>query len=473
MSKLNQNRWQSALLFVAINVGVACYLGYALLAPASPVKGLLLPGKTTHGHYQIELDCNACHASDMTFAQDACIRCHSEELKLASDTHPASKFNDPINAERLQVLNAQDCLTCHTEHRPEHTHSMGVSLPLDYCWHCHQDVAQTRPSHEGMTFDSCGNTGCHNYHDNTSLYEKFLDTHYGESDLLEARSVQARDFSMRWQKSHPDRKQFEFDQADHGIEVREREDALEPILEEWATTAHAAGGVNCSDCHRTVDEDVVSKEVPWSDEVSLETCGNCHPGEVESFQLGRHGMRLAASMSPMQPSMARLPMHVDASHRELTCNACHSDHDFNSQKAAVDACLGCHNDSHSNSYSKSSHAELWRLELAGELPSGQGVSCATCHMPRTIVDGKVLVNHNQSASLRPIEKMIRSVCENCHGLQFSLDSLADPNLSLNCYSTSPEMRVESVEMAHRWFLEKELKRQGRKQQEPSIVPNLK
>lgn len=402
----------------------------------------------------------------MSFAQDACIRCHAEELKLTNDTHPTSKFNDPVNAERLQVLNAQDCLTCHTEHRPEHTHSMGVSLPLDYCWHCHQDVAKSRPSHEGMTFDSCATTGCHNYHDNTALYEKFLDAHHGELDYLEDASVPSRDFSTRWQRSHPDREPVELHQADHSFEADERDEALESTLQEWATTAHAAGGVNCSDCHKGMNAAVAGEEVPWTDAVSLETCGQCHPGEAETFQLGRHGMRLAAGMSPMQPSMARLPMHVDAAHRELTCNACHSDHDFNTQKAAVDACLGCHNDSHSNAYRESSHAELWRLELAGELPSGQGVSCATCHMPRTIVDGKTFVNHNQNGNLRPIEKMIRSVCENCHGLQFSLDALADPDLSLNCYSTSPKVRIESVEMAHGWFLEQELKRQKRKQQKP-------
>lgn len=462
IKNLIRNHGQAALIFLTINFGVAGLLGYAMLAPASSVKGLLLPGKTTHGHYQIELDCYACHNSDMTFAQDACIRCHSEELKLAKDTHPASKFNDPVNADLLQVLDVQDCLTCHTEHRPELTHSMGVSLPLDYCWHCHQDIAQTRPSHEGMAFDSCATIGCHNYHDNTSLYEKYLDSHYGEPELLEATGVSAKDFAVAWKKKHPDRTQLNLDQADHGLETTEEDETgIALIVEEWSTTAHAASGVNCSDCHQTALEGFATEEVPWNDQVSLETCGKCHPGEAETFQLGRHGMRLAAGMSPMQPSMARLSMHADASHRELTCNACHSDHDFNSQKAAVDACLGCHNDPHSNSYGQSSHAELWRLELAGELPVGQGVSCATCHMPRTIVDGHVFVNHNQSASLRPIEKMIRSVCANCHGLQFSLDALADPNLSLNCYSTSPETRVESIEMAHRWFLEKESKRQAR------------
>ena len=40
----------------------------------------------------------------------------------------------------------------------------------------------------------------------------------------------------------------------------------------------------------------------------------------------------------------------------------------------------------------------------------------------------IFVTHNQNDNLRPNEKMVRSVCGNCHGLQFTLDALADPAL---------------------------------------------
>ena len=188
------------VLFLLLNLIIAVYFLYALLAPASNLKSAWLPGQTTHGHYQIELDCNACHDpsandSEHTSAnvmQDSCVRCHGEQLDIAQDTHPAKKFNDPTNADLLQVLDAQDCLSCHREHVPDQTLVMGLTVPADYCWHCHQDVADSRPSHQGMAFDSCATAGCHNYHDNRALYEKFLDDHYGEPDHLSVQTLVGR-----------------------------------------------------------------------------------------------------------------------------------------------------------------------------------------------------------------------------------------------------------------------------------------
>ncbi len=451
---------QKITIFVVINLLIAGYLGYALVAPASSIKTTLLPGTTTHGHYQIELDCNACHARDMSFIQDSCVRCHADELKLAGDTHPASKFNDPANAELLRVLDAQKCVTCHSEHVPEQTRPIGVTLPLDYCWHCHQDVADNRPSHRGMTFDSCATVGCHNYHDNSALYEKFLDSHHGESERLETRLVRTRDFSQRWRSQRPDRYPLLPEHADNPVRAdNSNADVVERAVVDWADTGHAASGVNCSECHQSDSNDSST----WSDQVEMAACGNCHQAEVETFGQGRHGMRLAAGMSPMQPKFARLSMHSDAAHRELTCNACHPGHRFDTRYAAVQACLNCHADSHSSSYQGSGHAVLWQKELAGELPADSGVSCATCHLPRIESSDATLVTHHQNFNLRPIEKMIRSVCGNCHGLQFSLDSLADPELSLNCYSTAPSRTVESIDMAHRWFEAQSQKRSRRKQ----------
>ena len=36
------------------------------------------------------------------------------------------------------------CVTCHREHRPGITRAMGVTMPDDYCFHCHQDIAKDR-----------------------------------------------------------------------------------------------------------------------------------------------------------------------------------------------------------------------------------------------------------------------------------------------------------------------------------------
>ncbi|WP_233148196.1 cytochrome c3 family protein [Rhodopirellula sp. MGV] len=449
------------LTCIGINLAIGAYYSAALVAPASsPIKSAWLPGKTTHGHYQIELDCDACHDpnssddkhSSQNVMQDACLRCHGEQLK-GVDTHPAKKFNDPTNAELLATLDAQNCLSCHAEHVPHQTLEMGLTMPSDYCWHCHQDVADSRPSHDGMAFDSCSTAGCHNYHDNSALYEKFLDDHFGEPDFLDAAINPQRDtVSTVSQKGWPKEK---LDRGD--ADFPESVSVSEPTLADWAETSHAAAGVNCTACHLADQEDNSS----WSDAVSLETCGTCHDKQAESFLTGKHGMRLAAGLSPMTPSQARLPMHHDAAHRELDCNACHQGHRFDTAFAATEACLGCHADDHSIAHSQSSHADLWRAEVTGEGDAGSGVSCATCHMPRLQGDDGVWVNHDQNANLRPNEKMAREVCMNCHGLEYSLSALADENLIRNGFSGTPTERNKSVEMAHQWFIERAQKRRER------------
>ena len=147
-------------------------------------------------------------------------------------------------------------------------------------------------------------------------------------------------------------------------------------------------------------------------------------------------------------------MKTDAAHETLTCNTCHSAHRYDTRAASVKACTGCHDDQHTKAYFASKHAKLFEREASGTLPPGSGVSCATCHMPFTEAqdeDGAKLrfVTHNQNGNLRPNEKMVRSVCGACHGLQFTLDALADPKLIARNFTGNPNVRVESIEWAQR------------------------
>jgi formate-dependent nitrite reductase cytochrome c552 subunit len=150
-------------------------------------------------------------------------------------------------------------------------------------------------------------------------------------------------------------------------------------------------------------------------------------------------------------------MKPDAAHHELSCTSCHSDHAFDTRHAAVDACLSCHDDDHSLAYINSSHFKLWQAELNGTAPANSGVSCATCHLPREShgsgENASIRVQHNQNANLRPNEKMIRSVCMNCHGLAFSLDALADVALVKTNFIGRPANHVESIDLALRRQME--------------------
>lgn len=428
------------LLWVVATLVLMGYLFYSLLTQHSAAAKTFLPGVTTHGHYQIELKCQECHTPGMGVLHDACSRCHGQELKEATDTHPRSKFTDPGKAHLVKKLDGRSCVTCHQEHVPDRTLAMGLSLPGDYCWHCHQEIGEQRPSHKDLAFDSCATAGCHNYHDNRALFENFLTSHAGEPDVLPQPRVRLRGFAETWRARHADVQALSAD--DHDAPQSSGFD--QSIVNDWVTTAHAAAGVNCSSCH-------LGDAGDWSDKLTHQACSECHTREVDGMLAGRHGMRLAVGLSPMSPGEARLPMKHDALHKQLDCSACHSDHRFDTSYAAVDACLTCHNDTHSLAYKASSHFDLWAAEQSGDAEPGTGVSCATCHMPReTDIKGQVFVQHNQNNNLRPNDKMIRTVCGSCHGLQFTLDSLADQELIDGNFNGHPGVTVDSINMAQTW-----------------------
>jgi predicted CXXCH cytochrome family protein len=440
MADTKQKRW-----WLAAGLVMLALSGYFSTRLFGDDRRLFLPNTTSHGHYQIELACGTCHTPFDGVKQEACNQCHGEELAAVNDSHPRKKFEDPRNADRLTVLDARYCVTCHVEHQPERTLAMGVTQPVDFCFNCHAEIAKDLPSHKNYAFDGCAAGGCHNYHDNTALYEDFLVKHLNEPATL-ARPVVAKRDLKPWIK---------LVSTNSSARALTRADADAPgamapkHLEEWAGSAHARAGVNCRDCHAPAQAD--GARAAWQDQPGAAACATCHEREQQGFQSGRHGMRLAQKLSPMRPELARLPMQTDAHGRELGCSSCHGAHAVNVRRAAVEACVECHDDQHSKAYAGSPHARLWRAEQEKHGAAGSGVSCATCHLPREFhregdVKG-IRVQHNQNANLRPNEKMIRGVCMNCHGLGFSIDALADPVLIQRNFTGQPAAHIESLDLA--------------------------
>jgi hypothetical protein len=431
--------------YLAVGIGSADAARNPWLAQA---RLLLLPGKTTSGHYQIELACESCHASAFASKdamQEACVRCHGAELKEANDTHPLAKFTDPRNADRLEKLDATLCVTCHVEHRPHITQAMGVTLPRDLCFHCHAEIAIDRPSHAGMGFETCNSAGCHKYHDNRALYEDFLAQRLEQPVHLPKQSNPARDLRQAFASglfSYP-AERFPLraaTMADAPAGVQ----ASAQVVSDWLATSHAKAGVNCSACHQARPDSA------WIERPDQSACAQCHDAESKGFLAGKHGMRLAEELPAMTPREARIPMRARAHDKTLGCTTCHGAHRFDTRTAAVDACSGCHADNHTSAYERSPHFELWRKELAGEAPAGSGVSCATCHLPRIAhrnsESKRTLVQHNQNDNLHPSEKMLRTVCMNCHGLGFSIDALADPALVAANFRGRPSAHIRSLDM---------------------------
>lgn len=418
--------------------GIAYYL-YVLLAKED--KSELLIGEATHGHYQIEMACNSCHTDafgGQEILQNACMNCHEQELKDAFDSHPKKKFTDPRNADLIEVIDARYCVSCHTEHQQEQTGHMGLTLPDDYCFHCHTDIGEERESHQDLPFDSCASAGCHNYHDNRALYEAFLVENANQPWLNEIAQIgQANHAKL---KAKPQTPIFEA--------AGELVSAHPDIHAEWSHTAHATAGVSCVSCHNDSDKQ-------WIEKPGIKQCQSCHQKEAEGFSAGKHGMKLAIENKAIQAGDALLKFHNSALENAQGCNSCHSAHSFDRKQAATESCLNCHADEHSLAFNDSAHGQLWAQELAGTIPEGEGVSCATCHMPRIkSKQGKttlVHIEHNQNKNLRPNEKMIRPVCMQCHGLEFSIDALADKALIKNNFNGAPSKHIESID----WALERE------------------
>lgn len=422
------------LIWLLLSAGLIGFLGFQLFVEEQ--KPNFIIGEATHGHHQIELSCSTCHTDPFggeEVIHDACLGCHQEELKGAHDSHPIKKFNDPRNADRLEKINAISCVTCHGEHKQDQTFSMGVTLPEDFCFECHAEIAENRPSHEGMGFDTCASAGCHNYHDNRALYEDFL---LSNSDGPKVKAV-AQVLERSGTQNIERKASLTIADADAPI--------INPAHSEaWAQSSHAEAGVNCTGCHEANNQ-------PWQDDPGIAACTSCHQPEEQGFLAGKHGVKLAVGLGKMSPAEGRLSFHKDADNSGLDCASCHDAHNPEPKLAAVESCTSCHNDTHTQNYSSSKHAELWQQEQAGLLPAGSGVSCATCHMPREehseFGEKSVRVQHNQSFNLRPNEKMIRPVCMSCHSLSFSIDALADPTLIKNNFNGLPAQHIPSIEMA--------------------------
>ncbi|MCP5163184.1 MAG: cytochrome c3 family protein [Hahellaceae bacterium] len=436
---------------------------FAWLLFGAEDKSWLLIGESSHGHYQIELSCESCHTSPFggkEVLQKACEQCHAEALNEAHDSHPKKKFTDPRNADRLEALDARYCVACHQEHQNEYTDAMGVTLPGDFCVDCHKDIAKERPSHQGMAFDTCASAGCHNYHDNRALYEDFLVTHATETSFAGKQPRRnALERYLEKQTLHSTRT-APLGAADASAPA----DALQnaPTVEAWANSAHALSGINCGACHTNDSNPMApdraddTRHAGWQNTPDITGCRNCHENQWQGFTQGHHGMRLDARLagnknkpaSPLQVADARLPMNPDAGHQSLTCNSCHDPHEPDLKKAATEACLGCHADKHSQNFNRSPHGQLWQQALVDTRDIESAVSCATCHMPRLLGEqGAIHVEHNQSSTLRPNEKMIRPVCMNCHSLSESIDALADPLLIERNFDRQPAGHILSIEMA--------------------------
>jgi formate-dependent nitrite reductase cytochrome c552 subunit len=215
------------------------------------------------------------------------------------------------------------------------------------------------------------------------------------------------------------------------------------LVAAWRASAHASEKVGCMACHGKKDDGAFVQSP------GTQGCTSCHQSESETFGAGKHGIRTALGLSPLEPKMARAKMAPHAN-GTMTCGTCHDPHGLDTQRAAVDACLSCHADDHSVAYRSSPHARTFATAANEGRPAATAVTCATCHLPRTTIqdNGKprVAVNHDNAFTMRPKERMAKAVCSSCHGLAFSLNSLHDDALVRSNFARRPEAEIQTISM---------------------------
>ena len=386
-------------------------------------RTVFVPGPTSDGHHVFEESCGSCHRAFRSVATEGCTSCHAPGQ--APDTHPPALFDDPRWAHTIARLDARECVTCHGEHERA---AGGVTVDSGFCFGCHDDVPGKRASHASFAPSSCGQAGCHNYHDNSALNVAFLARHTAEPDLLATRGALERAVPPR--QAPPEVRFPPGEPLDPGLVAR------------WQASAHAGAGIGCPQCHDPQERGF--RRAP-----SDASCAGCHGYEDRTFRSGKHGVRRAVGLPDLGPSDARLPMR-EAAPPHLRCSTCHDAHTVDTRRAAVDACLLCHDDAHSRAYLASPHGQAWRAGAAGARPGANAVTCATCHLPRleTEADGKrrVAVHHRNTLTLGPPDRMAKLVCMDCHGLPLALASLLDERLVANNFRGRPARTADAIAM---------------------------
>ena len=215
---------------------------------------------------------------------------------------------------------------------------------------------------------------------------------------------------------------------------------LQKIEQQWQSSVHALAEVNCSSCHQNEQtKTFISKP-------TQESCKSCHEQSVDTFLLGKHGIRTLEGLSSLTPAMAHLPMKDSSFDKQMSCNTCHNVHTVNTYQASVDSCLTCHNDNHSLNYKNSPHARIFREMGTLPRPNAESVTCATCHLPREVSGDDVLVNHNNTYTLKPRDRMVKEVCMNCHGVEHAYNSIFDDELVEANFARPPNQKLPTFQL---------------------------
>ncbi len=264
---------------------------------ANPLERLVMPGKLTAAHADIEGDCAACHGRAKGLPQTTlCLDCHTD---IAADLARNEGFHGRFDSAR-----DNDCVSCHTDHEGRDADIVGRDAGLFD--HGFTDFP-LRGAHTALPCTACHAAGEPHREAPSACASCHADDDVHAGGLGEACADCHQVDSWR---------DIRFDHGDTGFALR---------------GGHA--GVACQDCHRDNRFETASPD-----------CVSCHA--VDDVHDGAKGLACAdchvtAGWGNLSfDHAAETGFALTAGHAGLACQACHSSPDFRDD--ADRACVSCH-----------------------------------------------------------------------------------------------------------------------------------
>ena len=271
-----------------------------------------------------------------------------------------------------------------------------MTLPADFCAACHQDVARERPSHAGFAFD-----GLRRARGATASTTTAGSTRASSPGTSTSPRCSPRRACPRARRRRPE----------GHVAAARRRTRRRPRAPRRARRGPRVGGQRaragrrrCAACHDVPDGATgMGMERP-ARRRRLRRAATPHELARLRPRPARDA-RAPPGSRRSRPRWPRLPMRPEARDVPLGCESCHGAHAYDTRQAAVDACLGCHDDRHSRAYQATRHFHRSGSARSRARPRpGSGVSCATCHLPRRVDRQRgadvIRVDHDQNDNLQ-------------------------------------------------------------------------
>ena len=275
---------------------IVAVLSLLSLPAEAQLSRLVMPGKLTEAHADIEGDCGACHAGNSEAVQSSlCLDCHTD---VAADIDASEGFHGLFGAAARN-----ECVSCHSDHEGRDADIVGLDGGLFD--HRFTDFPLTG-AHPGAPCTACHVPG--DPHRNAST--QCVDCHSDDDAHRGGLGAACQDC--------------------HNTSVWASADFDHDVLGFRLVGGHA--NVACQDCHRDYRFDAA----PTS-------CNGCHA--VDDVHAGSKGTNCGQCHSVNTWSgidfdhFAETGFALTQGHGGLVCEACHSQADY---KDAESDCVSCH-----------------------------------------------------------------------------------------------------------------------------------